>query len=135
VKQANEALDLLGVKKSPSREGVRALRPAPSPLLLLPANYVKLWPNYVERPIPVRGDRGEVAAGLGGAEAVPRHRRPEPPEVLLPRDVSVPVRAHSHGSRAQLRDRRPPRPLQRDARLQRAPPDGLGRLRPARRER
>ena len=62
-------------------------------------------------------------------------RGPVPPEVLLPRDVPVSLRPHPHGPRPRLRHRRSPRPLQVDARVQRAPPDGLGRLRPARRER
>ena len=60
---------------------------------------------------------------------------PAPPEVLLPRDVPVPLGPHPHGPRAGLRHRRSARPLQVDARLQRAAPDGLGRLRAARRER
>ena len=47
----------------------------------------------------------------------------------------VPLGPHPHGPRAGLRHRRSAGPLQVDARLQRAAPDGLGRLRPARRER
>ncbi len=76
-----------------------------------------------------------MAAGLGGDQAVPGHRRSLPPEVLLSRDVPVSLRPHPHGACARVRHRRSPRALQVDAGLQRAPPDGLGCLRPARRER
>ena len=76
-----------------------------------------------------------MAEGLGGPQAVQGDRGARPAQVLLPRDVSVPVRPHSHGPRAGLRDRRSAGPLQVDAGLQRAAPDGLGRLRAARRER
>ena len=72
-----------------------------------------------------------MAEGLGGEQAVQGGRGPRPAQVLLPRDVPVPVGSHPHGPRAGLRHRRPAGPLQVDARLQRAPPDGLGRLRPA----
>jgi len=76
-----------------------------------------------------------VAEGLGGRQAVQGDRGARSAQVLLPRDVPVPVRPHPHGSRTGLRDRRSAGPLQVDAGLQRAAPDGLGRLRAARRER
>ena len=56
-------------------------------------------------------------------------------EVLLPVDVPVPVGQAAHGARAQLHHRRRAHPLPPHARLQRAAADGLGRVRPARRER
>ena len=72
---------------------------------------------------------------MGGARPVPGEGRPRAPEILLPRDVPLSLRPHPHGPRPRLRHRRPPRPVQVDARLQRPPPDGVGRLRPSRRER
>ena len=57
------------------------------------------------------------------------------PEILRPRDVPVPVRQTACRARAQLHDGRPRRALPPRAGLQRAAPDGLGRVRPAGRER
>ena len=76
-----------------------------------------------------------MAARLGGDRPLPGRRGAGPPEVLLPRDVPVPLRPDPHGARPQLRHRRRDHPVQAHARVQRAPPDGLGRLRPPRRER
>ena len=56
-------------------------------------------------------------------------------QVLLPGDAALSQRAVAHGPRPQLRHRRRAGPLHVDARLERAAPHGLGRLRPARRER
>ena len=60
---------------------------------------------------------------------------PSKPEVLLPRDVRVPVGARARRPRPQLHDRRRDGAHEADARLQRAAPVRLGRLRPAGRER
>ncbi len=64
-----------------------------------------------------------------------RRRGPVAPEVLLPLHVPVPERAPAHGTRSQLHDRRRDHALHAHAGLQRAAADGLGRVRPARRER
>ena len=56
-------------------------------------------------------------------------------EVLLPRDVRVPVGARARRARPQLHDRRRRRAHEADARLQRAASVRLGRVRPAGRER
>ena len=76
-----------------------------------------------------------MAARLGGDRPLPGPRGAGPAEVLLPRDVPVPVRPHPHGARPELRHRRRDHPLQADARVQRPAPDGVGRLRAPRRER
>ena len=56
-------------------------------------------------------------------------------QVLRARDAALPERRAAHRPHPQLLDRRRARPLHVDARLQRAAPDGLGRLRSARRKR
>jgi hypothetical protein len=56
-------------------------------------------------------------------------------EILRARDVPLSVGPHPHGPRAQLRHGRRGGPLQARPGLQRAAPDGLGRLRHAGRER
>ena len=56
-------------------------------------------------------------------------------EVLLPVDAAVPFRTAAHGARAQLHHRRRAGALPAHAGLQRAAAHGLGRLRPAGRER
>ena len=76
-----------------------------------------------------------MAEGLGGAPDLPRRDGPGAPQVLRARDVPVPLGTHPHGARAQLHAGRRDRPLQARPGLQRAAPDGLGRLRPAGRER
>ena len=76
-----------------------------------------------------------MAAALGGVPRLRGQRRSFPSEVLLARHVRVPVRACPHGPRAQLHDRGRGGAHEADARLQRALPVWLGRLRPARRER
>ena len=80
-------------------------------------------------------DRGQVAEAVGRRRGVPGRAASRPPEVLLSRDVPVPLGQAAHGPHAGLLHRRPAGALQDDARLQRAAPDGLGRVRPARRER
>ena len=62
-------------------------------------------------------------------------RRPDAAEVLLPRDVRVPVRARARRPRPQLHHRRRDGAHEADARLQRAASVRLGRVRPAGRER
>ncbi len=81
------------------------------------------------------GRRGEVAAPLAGARRLPRRRRVRPAQVLLPGLLPLPLRRRAlRRSLPQLRAHRRGRALQAHARLQRPPPDGLGRLRPAGRE-
>src|SRR5437868_3971737 len=72
-----------------------------------------------------------MARGLEAGRPVPRHRGFEQAEVLQPRHVSLPVGPVAHGPLPELRDRGRLCPLQGDARLQRAEPLRLGRLRPA----
>ena len=88
--------------------------------------------------VPVHRHREEMAAILGGARHLPRHRGPllpEGQEAVRPRHVPLPV-----GCRTPCR---PPGGLHRhrhilallqDARLQRASSDGIRLLRPSRRE-
>ena len=76
-----------------------------------------------------------MAAPLGGDARLRGARRAGRARVLRARDVPVPLRAHPHGPRAQLLDRRRDRAPAADGGLARAPPDGLGRLRAAGRER
>ncbi len=84
-------------------------------------------------------DRERGPGVLGGKALVPRRgARKESPlaaQVLLPVHVSLPLGEAAHGARAELHHRRRPDPLLPDARTQRAAAHGLGRLRPARRER
>ena len=63
------------------------------------------------------------------------HRRHGQAQVLLPVDVPLPLGQAAHGARAQLHHRRRALPLPPHAGLQRAAADGLGCVRPARRER
>ena len=60
--------------------------------------------------------------------------RLDPSEVLLPRDVRLPVRSRARGARPQLHHRRHLRAHETDAWLQRPAPVRLGRVRPARGE-
>ena len=80
-------------------------------------------------------DRAEVASRLGAEQDLPRHRpRPVAAQALRPRHVPLSQRGRAarRPSRGVHRDRHR-LPLQADARVQRPAPDGLGRLRPARR--
>ena len=75
--------------------------------------------------------RGQVAKGLGGRAGVQDQQQRSAPQILCPRDVPVPLGTHPHGPCPQLCDGRRGRPLSPRARLQRAPSDGLGRVRHA----
>ncbi len=86
-------------------------------------------------PTTAPGTRPEVAAALGDSARLRGDGRPVAPEVLLPRDVRVSVRARARRPRPQLHHRRRHGAHQADARLQRPAPVRLGRLRPAGRER
>ena len=72
---------------------------------------------------------------MGRRRLVRRARGRRAAEVLLPVHVPVPERPPAHGPRAQLHDRRRARALHAHAGMQRPAADGLGRLRPAGRER
>jgi hypothetical protein len=72
-----------------------------------------------------------VADALDRVARVRSRDRCGPSEVLLPRDVRVPLRARAHGTRSQLHHRRRERAHAAHARLQRAPPVRVGRIRPA----
>ena len=76
-----------------------------------------------------------MAEGLGRAPDLPRPHGPCAAQILRAGDVPLSVGAHPYGPRAQLHPGRRDRPLQARPRLQRAAPHGLGRLRPAGRER
>ena len=93
------------------------------------------------RQVRPEDDRGEVAARLGGRAGVLRRqsgaRDAARRHALVPaRDAAVPVRQrHPHGPRPQLHDGRRPDARPPPQRLEGRAPDGLGRLRPAGRER
>ncbi|MDF9794454.1 hypothetical protein M2440_005155 [Methylorubrum extorquens] len=87
------------------------------------------------RALQRQGRRAALAAGLGRGQAVRDEERRSPPEILRAGDVPLPVGAHPYRPRAQLRDGRRGGPLQACQGPQRVAPDGLGRLRPAGRER
>ena len=76
-----------------------------------------------------------MAEGLGRGKALRDEERRSAPEILRARDVPLSVGAHPYGPCPQLHDGRRRGALPPRARLQRAAPDGLGRLRPAGRER
>jgi hypothetical protein len=76
-----------------------------------------------------------MAEGLVRARDIRSARGARTPEVLLPRDVSLPVGPHPHGPRPQLFDRGRHRPLSHDEGRKRPPPHRLGRAGDARRER
>src|SRR6266705_2265713 len=90
-------------------------------------------------PVSPRSRRARGAGALGPQRRFSRlggTARPGPsPEILLPFDVSVPLGQAAHGARAQLYHRGRDDPLPPDARLQRSAADGMGRVRPPRRER
>ncbi len=88
-----------------------------------------LNPEYVGVPPP--GHRAQVADALGRDARVRGDGGSVAAEVLLPRDVRVPVRARARRSRAQLHDWRHHGAHQADARVQRPPPVRLGCVRPA----
>src|SRR5205814_4369929 len=90
-------------------------------------------------PVSPRDHRARSARALGANLRVSRDRgaagKRRPSEVLLLVDVPLPFGQTAYGARAQLHHRRRDDPLPPDAGLQRAPADGLGRLRSARRKR
>src|SRR6266478_3818123 len=90
-------------------------------------------------PVPPRDRRARSAGVLGQDRSVSRNRgavrKRRPPEVLLPLDVPLPFGQAAYGARAQLYHRRRDDPLSSNAGLQRAPTDGLGCFRSARRKR
>ena len=90
-------------------------------------------PSY--GPLRLQGCRGPLAGRLGRRQLFRRSRKPGPAQILRAGNVSLSVGAHPHGPRAQLHDGRRRGALQAGARLQRAAPDGLGRVRHARRKR
>ena len=79
--------------------------------------------------------RGPLAARLGRARHFRHQKRRPAAEILRAGDVPLPVGAHPHGPRAQLHHGRRGGALQTRHGPRRAAPDGLGRLRPAGRER
>ena len=79
--------------------------------------------------------RQEVAAAVDRVARVRSRDRSGAAEVLLPRDVRVPVRPRARRARAQLHHRRRDGAHEAHARLQRAAPVRVGRVRPAGRER
>ncbi len=85
--------------------------------------------------LPPGDGRARSAGALERHARLSRRRDRGQAQVLLPVDVPLPVREAPHGARAQLHDRRRAHALLPDARLQRAAADGLGRVRPAGRER
>ena len=72
-----------------------------------------------------------MAAGLERPRPVQDEQRRPASEILRARDVSLSVGAHPYGPRAQLHHGRRGGALQARQGLQRAPSDGLGRLRHA----
>ena len=83
---------------------------------------------------PLKAD-APLAGALGrGAARSARRQRQQQAQILRAGDVPLSVGAHPYGPCAQLHDGRRARPLQADAGLRGAAPDGLGRLRHAGRE-
>ncbi len=76
-----------------------------------------------------------MAGTLGEHLCLRSNRGTRQAEVLLPRDVRIPIRARARRARPQLHDRGRCRPYEADARVQRPAPIRLGCVRPARRER
>ena len=76
-----------------------------------------------------------MAGDLGRAARVRGDRGVEPTEVLLPRDVPVPVGKDPHGSRAELLHRGRGGAVPHDAGVQGPPSHGVGRVRLSCRER
>ncbi len=71
---------------------------------------------------------------MGRSAELRRRHGERQAEDLHPGDVPLSVGAHPHGPRPQLHDGRRPRPLPPDAGARGSPPDGLGRVRHARRK-
>ncbi len=79
--------------------------------------------------------RKALAAGVERERHVPHQGQEQAAQALPAGDVPLSVGAHPHGARAQLHPGRRDRPLHARQGLQCAAPHGLGRLRPAGRER
>ena len=88
-----------------------------------------------ERTYDFRAVERERQAALGARRDLRRARRRPAAEVLRPRDVAVSVGRSARRARQELHARRCDRAHPPHARLQRSAPDGLGRVRPAGRER
>ncbi len=88
------------------------------------------WPATIPKRSSPSGAPPGTAADVFRAD-----NRSRSAQILCAGDVPLSVGAPAHGPCAQLRHGRRGRPLQARARLQRAAPHGLGRLRPAGRER
>ena len=86
-------------------------------------------------PIPPEAIEPAVQKEWADSTRLRRARRSPEAQVLLRGDASLSVGQAAHGARAQLHDQRRALPLHAHEGLQRPLPDGLGRLRPARRER
>ena len=111
-----------------------------------PANVVRRWLSIIDRCLlaespsheprlrPAR-DRAARPGGVDGGRRLSRRRRREPAEVLRLLDAAVPERPAAHGPRAQLHHQRHAGAPPAHDRHERADADGLGRVRPAGRER
>ncbi len=91
--------------------------------------------DHGDRTIQPPRSRTPLAGPLGRGPHFRDQKRRSAAEILRARDVPLPLGAHPHGPCAQLYARRRRRPLHARQGLQRALPQGLGRLRPAGRER
>src|SRR5438876_5207772 len=105
-----------------------------------PAADSRGYNRFFSKPVhaaPVRPEdhRAKSARALGPDRGIQRQGRRAGREILLPVDVSLPLGQAAYGARAQLHHRRRDDPLSSNAGFQRAPADGLGRLRSARRKR
>ena len=98
---------------------------------MISASAQQVRPDAPALRLPAR--RAALAARLGGARLLPRGGRAvrRPAEILRAGNVPVPEWKNPHGARAQLHARRRGGALQARARVFRAAPDGLGRVRPA----
>ncbi len=81
------------------------------------------------------GSGSQVAGEMGRRRRVRGGRRSQPPEILSAGDAAVSLRHAAYGPHAQLHDWRRRGPLSPHARLQRAAPHRLGRVRPSGRKR
>ena len=93
------------------------------------------FPSSTYDRIRLPGNRDAVAATVGRGPDLRGHRGPVPPQVLLPRDASLPLGGHPRRPRPELLHHRRRGALQADEGLQRPAPDRLGRPRPSGRER
>ena len=122
-------LNRIGFVADPRRAGALAPRKIarrPGQPSGTPTMQEKYNPSEVER---------AAQAALERARRLPRDRRRAQEEVLRLLDAALPQRQAAHGPRAQLHHQRHAHALPAHERLQRADADGLGRVRPAGRER